>query len=132
MNILIVFLSEAASPVSFIGAIWAMIYFYGKYKEKHATPDMSRPKMNMPPVKKRPDYYANGQLLKCSHHVHYYKVLGMPGHRIINPATIELFTSQLSQYGERSNHLKRTSSSIMQIAAREYFIDRWNYLTHLN
>jgi len=119
MNFLIVFLSEAASPVSFIGAIWALFYVYGKYKEKRYAPEISRPKMNKPPVKKRPAYYANGHRLKSSHHVH-------------NPTTIKLFTSQLSQYGQRANHVKRTSSSIMQIAAREYIIDRWNYLAHLN
>jgi hypothetical protein len=125
--------------------IWLIIYLFrlNDKKEIKLTPIIHEPKnqdteLTEAPIKvdfkgKEFDYFSNNRLVNEPHLIYYFNMLSLQDceqvtDEIIEYAAIERY-ALINKVDENSN-CPIASRDVN--AAKEYLLDRWSYMTHLN
>ena len=125
--------------------IWCIIYFLklNDKKEIKLTPIIHEPKnqdteLSETPIKvgfkgKEIDYFSNNRLVNEPHLIYYFNMLSLQDceqvtDEIIEYAAIERY-ALINKVDDNSN-CPIASRDVN--AAKEYLLDRWSYMTHLN
>jgi hypothetical protein len=125
--------------------IWLIIYFFrlNDKKEIKPTPIIHEPKnQDTEPTevpfkgdfkRKEINYFSNNRLVNEPHLFYYFNMLSLQDCTEINDETIEYAAVERYALINKVDDVNNWPIASRDIhAAKEYLLDRWAYMTHLN